>query len=56
MQLGPSSDTSDNASTAKWVVVGCLLCVVRCHTLFLSFLLVSYPTEFQGVELKCAEV
>ena len=39
-----------------WVVVGCLFFVVSCHSLCFSCLLVSYPTEFQGVELKCAEV
>jgi len=56
MQLGPSSDTSDNAHTVKWVVVGCLFCVLSCHSLYFSCLLIYYPTECQGVELKCAEV
>lgn len=56
MQLGPSSDTSDNVHTVKWVVVGCPFCVLSCHSLYFSCLLISYPTEFHGVELKCAEV
>jgi len=54
MQLGPSSDTSD--STVKWVMVGCLFCVVSYHSLYFSCLLIFYPTEFQGVELKCTKV
>jgi hypothetical protein len=59
MQLRPSSDTSGNAHTVKWVVVvvvGCLFCVVGCHSLYFSCLFISYPTEFQGVEMKCAKV